>query len=137
MNINNQDLRLSSIIDFSTTAKNHLTVDVSSMPSKNISENLMQCFYKRYRTIGGESLPKDVVNMAIQRAQLPHTIQANGSVMRSIFFDIAEQFEAMNIHSSREVWRLTCIVTQSEYNFTISYFSWYSQKILRALTKSA
>ena len=133
MDIKNQNARLSHFLDSQTNS--NFRVDVSAMAQNSIEKNRMQCFYKRYRTIGGESLPKDVVNMAIQRAKLPRTIETSGSIQRSIFSHISEQFEEMNIHSSREVWRLSNIVSKEEYGFTVPFLTWYLARVIRLLSR--
>lgn len=107
-----------------------MQVNISSIANNTIENHSLQCFYKRYRTIGGEALPRDVVNMAIQRIKLPGTVDISASLQKSIFLAIARQFEAMQIKSSREVWRLTCIVSKEEYGFKIPFIYWYINRLI-------
>ncbi len=98
--------------------------------NKTISNKPFTCFSSNYYQLGGHRLPSVVVNMALRNVVAPSINVTEGNAYISIFMNIAQQISDMNIHHSKDVWRLSCIFTQEEYGFTIPFLTWFLKKHL-------
>lgn len=106
-----------------------LYIDVSAMASGMIERDCMKCFYTQYSNLGGKSLPREIVNMVIQQVTLPQKVLCQNSIKMAIFVDIAKRIAAMQIKNNKDIWRLSCIVSEQEYDYVINYRKWFLHKL--------
>ena len=92
--------------------------------AQQIEKMPLHCFYSDYKKLGGSSLPREVLNMAIQQIIAPQKFSSTRSIKLAVFQSIAEQILKMGITNQKEVWRIACIYTQIEFGYKFSYFKW-------------
>ena len=107
---------------------NEFNVHATSMAKKTIENDALRCFSSNYYELGGHGLPHEVINMVIRNITAPCVISLKKDFHTSIFMNIAKQINDMNIHKSKDVWCLSCIFTQEEYGFKISFLKWFLAK---------
>ena len=111
--------------------ENTLKIDKSSVFNETIQSNNyiqsqpLHCFYSQYIALGGINLPKDIVNMVIQQVDTVSALKHAENKQFAIFRNITKQISILQIKSTRDIWRLSTVITEREYGFKVSFIKWY------------
>jgi hypothetical protein len=117
----------------SLLAPQEVSMNISCMHKNIIKNNLLDCYEKDYKAIGGSEMPAEILNMALKRINNPVSITIKESMRITIFNDVSEQIFSFGITNSKEVWRLANIFTNKEYGYHVSYLSWKVHTLLKAI----
>jgi len=98
------------------------------MASRAIENNSLKCFYSEYSKLGGNTLPKDIVNMVIQQVEIPQEVLYQNSIKMALYMNVSKQIVDMKVKRKKDIWILTNIFTQQEYGFVVSYQKWLLKK---------
>lgn len=95
-----------------------------SLNTNSINNAPLKNFAQSYRSLGGRTIPDEIVNMIIRKTQLEMSKQNHYVTPRKALLQTSHIIRSISNIKGIELWRLSSAFCKYQYAFKISYLKW-------------